>query len=402
MYQTIHALAQEFLQAGMAPPAPADYSSGAAVPKEQIEAAATAVEEEVNTIRIMRGRQKLHPEMTLGDYGMVGPREVHLCCQACETSAHKIAQRSKQIGFGRNTIGYERYSEYVPRRQRRWPQVSRPTNDRHRRANMHSCCRWTGACRLTSRPPGPVARTQHQDTPDVAQFCSKRAFDGQIRAWRRYLHTWDDKPPKNPPAHVGGGDDQASFVARGSGGAAAAGGGGAGVVAAAAAPALDYVSDSDEEQPSSTAATAAPLGGDDQAAGAEAAGAGGGGELLGCFVLDVVGSHGGGAAGAAPGPPPGVGVARGGGGPPGIGGGPPGIGGAPPPPPGIGGGPLPPPGIGSAGGMAPLGGTAGAAAAAAAGTVSVTPSLGAAQPVVASSSQPINSADDYDSDASDE
>jgi hypothetical protein len=126
MYQTIHALAQEFLQAGMAPPAPADYSSGAAVPKEQIEAAATAVEEEVNTIRIMRGRQKLHPEMTLGDYGMVGPREVHLCCQACETSAHKIAQRSKQIGFGRNTIGYERYSEYVPRRQRRWPQVSRP------------------------------------------------------------------------------------------------------------------------------------------------------------------------------------------------------------------------------------------------------------------------------------
>jgi hypothetical protein len=165
---------------------------------------------------------------------------------------------------------------------------------------MHSCCRWTGACRLTSRPPGPVARTQHQDTPDVAQFCSKRAFDGQIRAWRRYLHTWDDKPPKNPPAHVGGGDDQASFVARGSGGAAAAGGGGAGVVAAAAAPALDYVSDSDEEQPSSTAATAAPLGGDDQAAGAEAAGAGGGGELLGCFVLDVVGSHGGGAAGAAP------------------------------------------------------------------------------------------------------
>jgi hypothetical protein len=52
--------------------------------------------------------------------------------------------------------------------------------------------------------------------------------------------------------------------------------------------------------------------------------------------------------------------------------------------------------------MAPLGGTAGAAAAAAAGTVSVTPSLGAAQPVVASSSQPINSADDYDSDASDE
>ena len=46
VHQTIHALAQEFLKAGMAPPAPADYSSGAAVPKEQIEAAATAVEQE--------------------------------------------------------------------------------------------------------------------------------------------------------------------------------------------------------------------------------------------------------------------------------------------------------------------------------------------------------------------
>ena len=30
-------------------------------------------------------------------------------------------------------------------------------------------------------------------TPDVHQSCSKRAFDGQVRKWRRMLHAWD--PP---------------------------------------------------------------------------------------------------------------------------------------------------------------------------------------------------------------
>lgn len=28
-------------------------------------------------------------------------------------------------------------------------------------------------------------------TPDVHQVCSKRAFDGQVRKWRRALHSWD-------------------------------------------------------------------------------------------------------------------------------------------------------------------------------------------------------------------
>ena len=28
-------------------------------------------------------------------------------------------------------------------------------------------------------------------TPDVRQACSKRAFDGQVRKWRRMLHEWD-------------------------------------------------------------------------------------------------------------------------------------------------------------------------------------------------------------------
>lgn len=48
---------------------------------------------------------------------------------------------------------------------------------------------------------------QQFDTPDVSAFCSKRAFDGQIRAWRRFLHTWDEKP--TPP----GFEDEAAATA---------------------------------------------------------------------------------------------------------------------------------------------------------------------------------------------
>jgi hypothetical protein len=34
-------------------------------------------------------------------------------------------------------------------------------------------------------------RKTHPRTPDVHQSCSKRAFDGQVRKWRRMLHEWD-------------------------------------------------------------------------------------------------------------------------------------------------------------------------------------------------------------------
>ncbi len=32
---------------------------------------------------------------------------------------------------------------------------------------------------------------QHPNTPDVHQVASKRAFDGQVKKWRRMLHAWD-------------------------------------------------------------------------------------------------------------------------------------------------------------------------------------------------------------------
>lgn len=74
-----------------------------------------------------------------------------------ETDPHRLAQRQKQIDLGKNTLGYQRYREAVPR------------DARNRRTDP-----WT---------------------PDVHQVCSKRAFEGQVKKWRRQLHAWD--PPED-------------------------------------------------------------------------------------------------------------------------------------------------------------------------------------------------------------
>jgi hypothetical protein len=41
---------------------------------------------------------------------------------------------------------------------------------------------------------GPL-HTCHRQTPDKHNPCSKRAFDGLIRVWRRSLHQWDAGAP---------------------------------------------------------------------------------------------------------------------------------------------------------------------------------------------------------------
>ncbi|GLJ40568.1 hypothetical protein SUGI_0837350 [Cryptomeria japonica] len=71
-----------------------------------------------------------------------------------ETDQHKLSQRQKQIDYGKNTLGYERYLELVPRNKRL-------KNDPH--------------------------------TPEIKQVCSKRSWDGQVKKWRRRLHEFD--PP---------------------------------------------------------------------------------------------------------------------------------------------------------------------------------------------------------------
>ena len=70
-----------------------------------------------------------------------------------ETDPHRVAQRQRQIDFGKNTVGYQRM---------------------------------TGAHPVKKQRPKTVPRT-----PDVHKKCSKRAFDGLVRQWRRRLHEWD-------------------------------------------------------------------------------------------------------------------------------------------------------------------------------------------------------------------
>eukprot|EP00301_Raphidiophrys_heterophryoidea_P017526 c27593_g1_i1.p1 GENE.c27593_g1_i1~~c27593_g1_i1.p1 ORF type:complete len:215 (+),score=67.60 c27593_g1_i1:73-645(+) len=72
-----------------------------------------------------------------------------------ETDPQKIAQREKQISFGKNTIGYDNYTKTIPKNKRE-------------RGNP-----------------------QHPTTPNPRRKCSKRAFDGLVKAWRRALHKWD-------------------------------------------------------------------------------------------------------------------------------------------------------------------------------------------------------------------
>ncbi|CAI5724552.1 unnamed protein product [Peronospora destructor] len=73
-----------------------------------------------------------------------------------ETDAHRLAQRQKQIDYGKNTIGYDRYCAQVSKRQRR--------------------------------------RGKHPMTPDKTMRIGKKGFDGIVRKWRQALHKYD--PPE--------------------------------------------------------------------------------------------------------------------------------------------------------------------------------------------------------------
>lgn len=70
-----------------------------------------------------------------------------------ESDPHRLSQRQKQIDYGKNTLGYERYTELVPRNKRK--------------------------------------KFVHPRTPDIKQVCSKRSWDGQVRKWRTQLHEFD-------------------------------------------------------------------------------------------------------------------------------------------------------------------------------------------------------------------
>eukprot|EP01018_Ginkgo_biloba_P035491 Gb_20984 [translate_table: standard] len=121
-----------------------------------------------------------------------------------ETDPHKLSQRQKQIDYGKNTLGYERYIEIVPRL---WRPVSvevfivyflNTYEDR-------ICCRFWNQ-----------RKRYHPQTPDIKQVCSKRSWDGQVKKWRRLLHEFDPPVNENDESpelfSVGGGNAATTYV----------------------------------------------------------------------------------------------------------------------------------------------------------------------------------------------
>ncbi|KAK9509188.1 hypothetical protein O3M35_006556 [Rhynocoris fuscipes] len=76
-----------------------------------------------------------------------------------ETDPDVISRRQKQIDYGKNTIGYERYRQLVPKESR---------------------------------------KKMHPRTPPLNLKFSRRAWDGLVKVWRQRLHFWD------PPSEGGG------------------------------------------------------------------------------------------------------------------------------------------------------------------------------------------------------
>ncbi|CAD6239008.1 GSCOCG00008600001-RA-CDS [Cotesia congregata] len=75
-----------------------------------------------------------------------------------ETEPSILARRQKEIDYGKNTIGYDRYIQMVPKNER---------------------------------------TKEHPKTPPKHAKYSRRAWDGMVRLWRKQLHQWDPSGETN-------------------------------------------------------------------------------------------------------------------------------------------------------------------------------------------------------------
>ena len=75
-----------------------------------------------------------------------------------EDDPQRLQRRRKDVAWGKNTRGYDRYRELIPKHERK-------------------------------------GYIEHPRTPDITEKMSKRRWDGMIKVWRRTLHNWD--PPED-------------------------------------------------------------------------------------------------------------------------------------------------------------------------------------------------------------
>ncbi|XP_033633167.1 histone RNA hairpin-binding protein-like [Asterias rubens] len=77
-----------------------------------------------------------------------------------ETDENIIVRRQKQIEYGKNTLGYDNYLQEVPKNKR--------------------------------------AKGKHMSTPNKFHKCSRRAWEGLVRQWRKKLHEYDPADTYKP------------------------------------------------------------------------------------------------------------------------------------------------------------------------------------------------------------